>query len=844
MRPSTAKADARRDLGGEEESKAGDKGNIRVVCRFRPLNEKEIKMGSSMCISFDPDGKTVNMNAVQENLGPMRFTFDHVFQPNTAQELVYEKAAKPIVESVLEGFNGTVFAYGQTSSGKTHTMTGPSIDDEELKGIIPRMVSTVFDTIANSEDHLEFTVKVSYAEIYMEKIRDLLNPEKVNLKIHEDKSRGVYIADLTEEYVSEESEVYQLMKLGSSNREVGSTNMNEGSSRSHSIFSLTLSQSNTIDYSAKTGKLYLVDLAGSEKVLKTGAEGKRLEEAKGINKSLTMLGLVIYSLTDGKSTHVPYRDSKLTRVLQDSLGGNAKTSLIITCSPHPYNEAETLSTLRFGIRAKAIKNKPKVNRELTVAELKLMLAKAERENQNKDRRIIALEQAVLSLGGQLPTDTDLAEYEERKEEQKGAEYDEVLTQLEEERQKLAEELTKNSHLRKELTSQTTKNANLSKENDSLISKLATQTIKFSSLEDRLQDQEEQLVRLHALKDSLQNDLANMTQRKAQLEEKVTEAEEEIEHLKQEHYSSNMRQSVASKILSEKDELEVEISKLRAELEEKDAILVRLAAEQENQPVKELIDHTHDLLKLEQQLEVEREAAGTLTDEINSLRSQLDTALASSVPDLEAIKRRLVEETEKRERERWAEEKAGILRDLQNRVDKVVRLEVELDDAKEQMKLMEENMNEGEKALKKKVNSLERNLEQLTLMYHQLVSQKSMLKVDNQVYEKKLQRKSERCDELIKQLNAASEQLSGYKHRCEMLTIELNEVRSSGGASSSMKPMNSVSGNHKIRKKIKGGNKVILSSAPRHRTSTSMGILSAFSLQSGVGEEDESQETLQ
>lgn len=844
MRPSTQKPDSRRDTGADEESKGGEKGNIRVVCRFRPLNEKEIRMGSAMCIAFDPDEKTVNMNAIQENLGPMRFAFDHVFPPNTAQATVYDKAAKPIVDSVLEGFNGTVFAYGQTSSGKTFTMTGPSIDDEDLKGIIPRMVSTVFDTIANSEDHLEFTVKVSYAEIYMEKIRDLLNPEKSNLKIHEDKSRGVYIADLTEEYVSEESEVYQLMKLGGTNREVGSTNMNEGSSRSHSIFALTIAQNNTVDYSAKAGKLYLVDLAGSEKVLKTGAEGKRLEEAKGINKSLTMLGLVIYSLTDGKSTHVPYRDSKLTRVLQDSLGGNAKTSLIITCSPHPYNEAETLSTLRFGIRAKAIKNKPKVNRELTVAELKLILAKAEREIQAKDRRITALEQAVLGMGGSLPTDDELQDAEERKEEVKGAEYDEVLNQLEDERQKLAEELAKNSHLRKELASQTTKNANLSKENDSLISKLATTTIRFSSLEDRLHDQEEQSVRLLALKDSLQGELTSMTQRKAMLEMKVSEAEEELENLKQEHYNTNMRQSVAAKILTEKEELEAQIAELKAELEEKDAILSHLAAEKENQPVGELIDHTQDLIKLEQQLLAEQEAAAGLKAQIDSLQSQLDTALDASVPDLEGIKRRLIDETEKHERERFAEEKSNILKDLQSRADRVVRLELELDDAREQMKSMEENMNEGERTLKKKVNSLERNLEQLTLMYHQLVSQKSMLKVDNQVYEKKLQRKSERCDELIKQLNAASEQLSGYKHRCEILSYELTEMRNAGGTASATKGLNSVSGNHKIKKKIKGGNKVLLNSAPKHRSSTSMGMLSAFSLQSAPAVDYESENLLQ
>ena len=162
------------------------------------------------------------------------------------------------------------------------------------------MVTTVFDTIENSGEYIEFTVKVGYAEIYLEKIRDLLNPSKTNLNIHEDKNRGMFIADLTEEYVSEREEVYDLMTLGSSNREVGATNMNAGSSRSHSLFMITITQNNTMDYSAKSGKLYLVDLAGSERVGKTGAEGKRLDEAKNINKSLSALGKVIYALSDNR----------------------------------------------------------------------------------------------------------------------------------------------------------------------------------------------------------------------------------------------------------------------------------------------------------------------------------------------------------------------------------------------------------------------------------------------------------------------------------------------------------------------------------------------------------------
>jgi kinesin family protein 5 len=216
----------------------------------------------------------------------------------------------------LEGFNGTVLAYGQTSSGKTYTMLGgPNIEDPVSQGIIPRMVKTVFEKIENASEDIEFTVKISMIEIYMEKLKDLLDPTKSNLKVHEDKVKGIYISDVTESYVSEESEVYETMRAGNENRAIGVTDMNKQSSRSHSIFILTVSQRNNSDFSTKTGKLYLVDLAGSEKVGKTGAKGQTLDEAKTINKSLTALGLVINALTDGKSAHIPYRDSKLTRVL-------------------------------------------------------------------------------------------------------------------------------------------------------------------------------------------------------------------------------------------------------------------------------------------------------------------------------------------------------------------------------------------------------------------------------------------------------------------------------------------------------------------------------------------------
>ena len=248
-----------------------------------------------------------------------------------------------------------------------------------MKGIIPRMVSTIFEQVESADETVEFMVGVSYIEIYMEKIRDLLNPVNDNLQVRENKQRGIYVEGTTEVSVACEEDVMRVMRMGQSNRSVGFTNMNAESSRSHSLFIVNIMQKDTRTGSKKAGKLYLVDLAGSEKVGKTGAKGTTLDEAKMINKSLSALGNVINALTDGKSKHVPYRDSKLTRVLQESIGGNSRTTLIVNCSPDSSNEMETLSTLRFGTRAKSIKNKATVNEERSVGEMKIICNKLQQE---------------------------------------------------------------------------------------------------------------------------------------------------------------------------------------------------------------------------------------------------------------------------------------------------------------------------------------------------------------------------------------------------------------------------------------------------------------------------------
>ena len=387
--------------------------NVNVICRFRPMNELERTSGNEQICDFTSPTSLTFHSSREKNV--YRFNFDRIFPPSSTQQDIYDFGVKGIIDSVLDGYNGTVLAYGQTSSGKTYTMQG-EMDEEIKQGIIPRMINHVFKFICKNEG-TDFMIKVSMIEIYQEKIRDLFDVSRVNLNIREDSIKGIYVDGASERYVGCPNDVLALLEIGSANRAQAATNMNEHSSRSHSIFILTINQTNKIEGFSKIGKLYLVDLAGSEKISKTGATGHTLEEAKIINKSLTTLGRVIYNLTDGKSTHIPYRESKLTRVLQESLGGNSKTCLIITCSPSIYNESESLSTLRFGERAKKIKNKPKINKEITVAELQKLVEQLKEQLKKADARIAQLENYIKQNGLNVPK-SDYKQEEEEKDKSK------------------------------------------------------------------------------------------------------------------------------------------------------------------------------------------------------------------------------------------------------------------------------------------------------------------------------------------------------------------------------------------------------------------------------------------
>ena len=359
--------------------------NVKVFIRFRPSNELETSLLQNNYGWLVPKFISQKQLGVYtknsyeynspENEIPKNyiFSYDKVFSPTSNQSEIYSNVGKRIVEDIMAGYNGTIFAYGQSGSGKTYTMYGNDLYDENSKGIIPRIVEEIFKRVEKSDRNIDFQIKLSVMEIYKEIMYDLFTQEN-NLKIIENKQKGIYIENLTEVYLSSIDEFFNYVELSQKNRKVAETKLNHNSSRSHCLMILEVIQNYKKEKIIKKGILNLVDLAGSEKVSKTGVVGETLEEAKKINLSLATLGNVIHAITQGLG-HVPFRDSKLTRILKESLGGNYKTYLIVTCSPHSYNLDEIISSLLFANRVKCIKNKYKINIKYSYEELQNLVDK-------------------------------------------------------------------------------------------------------------------------------------------------------------------------------------------------------------------------------------------------------------------------------------------------------------------------------------------------------------------------------------------------------------------------------------------------------------------------------------
>ncbi|KAH6960621.1 hypothetical protein HG530_004277 [Fusarium avenaceum] len=351
---------------------SSEETNIQVVVRCRGRNEREIRENSNVVVTADAvRGKVVELSMGSNALNNRSYNFDRVFSQAADQNMVFDDTVKPILDEMLAGYNCTIFAYGQTGTGKTYTMSGDMTETMGLlsddAGIIPRVLQTLFNKL-ELED-AESTIKCSFIELYNEELRDLLaSDEGGKLKIYDDNSRRGHFSTLVqgmeEKHIKNAAEGVKVLQDGSLKRQVAATKCNDLSSRSHTVFTITTyvrkPNEQGVDALVSAGKLNLVDLAGSENIQRSGAENKRAAEAGLINKSLLTLGRVINALVD-RSSHIPFRESKLTRLLQDSLGGRTKTCMIATISPAKSNLEETISTLDYAFRAKNIKNKPQLN---------------------------------------------------------------------------------------------------------------------------------------------------------------------------------------------------------------------------------------------------------------------------------------------------------------------------------------------------------------------------------------------------------------------------------------------------------------------------------------------------
>lgn len=540
------------------------------------MNEKEISDGHQRVVDIDVKKGVIDVRNPKGQAGepPKTFTFDAVYDWNSKQQDLYDETVHDLVDSVLQGFNGTIFAYGQTGTGKTFTMQGVK-GNQELWGVIPRSFEQVFGHISRSENQ-QYLVRASYLEIYQEEIRDLLSKDQSKrLELKERPDTGVYVKDLSSFVTKSVREIEHVMNVGNQNRSVGATNMNEHSSRSHAIFIITVECSEVGadgENHIRVGKLNMVDLAGSERQAKTGATGDRFKEATKINLSLSALSNVISALVDVKTTHVPYRDSKLTRLLQDSLGGNSKTVMVANIGPAGYNYDETLTTLRYASRAKNIKNKPRINEDPKDAllrefqeeinRLKNQLAerggpkkkKKRRSRRTRDGQIIEDDEDD-DEGDEEDEGLFMQEQMTRLEEQKKAilnnqsliaeEKEQLLGELQEKESRLAKEKEQRDQLAMKIKAMESKllmgGKNIvdhtNEQQRALEQKrqeLLEQARKEREIQQKLEEKEESAVEIKETYNSLQQEVEVKTKKLKKLFGKLQATKAEIQDLQEEH----------------------------------------------------------------------------------------------------------------------------------------------------------------------------------------------------------------------------------------------------------------------------------------------------------------------
>ena len=771
--------------------------NIKVYCRIRPENEQEISSGMGQCLN--PQSPTslqilvdnLNINSgLKENYNEkihQEFTYDKVYPCETTQKTIFEQVAKPLITAAFEGINGTLFCYGQTASGKTYTMEGITTDDN-LRGIIPRMMQLVFEIINSGSSDIEFSVKCQYYQIYNEKIQDLLDTRKTDLAIREDKNKGIWVGDCTEKYVESEQEMINFFNKGAENRIVASTKMNTISSRSHSIFSVTIYQRNVLTESSKIGKIYFVDLAGSEKMSKAGVEGNiMLKEAQNINKSIMTLGMVINALSKG-GKHIPYRDSKLTRVLQESLGGNSLTYLIINCSPNMLNQTETLSTLRFGQRAKLIKNKVVANTQQSVKELMMLLKQAEEKIKNYEKIL-----------GNWKEDRELGtNFEEEKNRSKCPECKQLINKINYLNMQISNLSQENEYLQRdkdecfeELTNKNDENRNLEEKINNLEKelKLAWEEHLYTITEIQNFNVNNNLIKnKNYIESNKQKEPNNKTwtdlMNRLKIIQTIDKLQDNINNLDDKEFKENNSEAKNDDNFIQKEKQYIKsINELKYQLDTNDSnkIIKNNLKIIDKSTLEELVYQLKDYLFKSKSTKLVKDMNKKISDsliniinnnfnstslnklEIQKLSSRLQISKCNNLilykPASKNIYLNNINKIKKGENKIIStmndETSTKCMNDNNSRI---IRLENDVKEYKEKLFLLESQLTPDEKNLHKKIYTLEKNLEQVNSMYHQLVTQKSVLKIENQLYEKKLKKRNEKINSLILENNKLLEQL--------------------------------------------------------------------------------------
>nr|XP_024367219.1 kinesin-like protein KIN-UB [Physcomitrium patens]PNR26162.1 hypothetical protein PHYPA_030736 [Physcomitrium patens] len=712
---SSATSTRRQSNGSARQSHDGGVANrVRVTVRLRPRNAEELEadLDFADCVELQPELKRLKLR--KNNWESETYQFDEILTETASQKRVYEVVAKPVVESVLEGYNGTVMAYGQTGTGKTFTLGKLGDEDTADRGIMVRALEDILSNINHADD----TVTVSYLQLYMESVQDLLAPERDNCHIQEDPKTGdVSVPGATQIQLTDHQSFVNLLDVGESNRVAANTKLNTESSRSHALLLVQVKKAVRTKEPAENGKmraptirrskLLIVDLAGSERVDKSGSEGHTLEEAKSINLSLTALGKCINALAEN-SPHVPIRDSKLTRLLRDSFGGTARTSLIVTIGPSPRHRGETTSTIMFGQRAMKVENMVKLKEEFDYkslcrrmeAELDRLVAENERQvkarmenDEELDRTVEESRQLVMEAERDQSMMAEKSIYEQEVEElrqkcERGCEEVEELRHkleevirvrdvLQEEVQVLARERQteqqekytheENLKLQKEMTMKMEKQhmdlmKQVEKHKNELAEALESRNIERAHrerLEEELGSQRLQLAQLERVEKELRAATPQI-QRDSESNDQSREIEElrkllEDERLKNEQSDNQSMEIAELRALLEKerqkrkqsDEQSSEISELRALLQS------------ERQKIIQFEEQTIEVAELRTLLEGERQKREQLEQELRVAKTQMSKRSVNGSltrqqgDELLTVRHRLDEEL--RERERLEEE---------------------------------------------------------------------------------------------------------------------------------------------------------------------------------------------